>query len=146
MIVSQVRATLETWNWDYHHNPDSLLTNRKNALTEFLADYEDGKRTERYQVASLPSLPFSDNQFGLALCSHLLFLYSEHLSEASQCNLSWNFADVAKVVRIVGQCSQVSHQRAQLADCGRAGRVVGFVFAGGARGVWSVKFELVIIF
>lgn len=49
-------------------------------MNEFLADYEQGKRQQRYLHASLPHLPFKNNQFDLALCSHYLFLYSEHVN------------------------------------------------------------------
>gem|GEM_PF-5512513 len=30
----------------------------------------------RYRLAALPKLPFTDQEFDLCLCSHLLFLYS----------------------------------------------------------------------
>lgn len=100
IIVSQVRATLDTWNWSFHRSPDGLLANRKTALTRFLADYEIAKPAGRYQVASLPSLPFSDGQFNLALCSHLLFLYSELLSETFHVQAVMELCRVAEEVRI----------------------------------------------
>lgn len=110
VIVSQVRATLETWNWNYHHSPEGLLTNRRNALMKFLADYENGKRAGRYRVASLPSLPFSDGQFDLALCSHLLFLYSDQLSEKFHVQSVMELCRVAKEIRIFPLLA-LSHQR-----------------------------------
>ncbi len=39
-----------------------------------------GRREGRYLAASLPSLPFRSGEFDLALCSHLLFFYSDPLS------------------------------------------------------------------
>jgi hypothetical protein len=39
-----------------------------------------GKAEGCYVVGSLPRLPFRDGQFELALCSHLLFLYTDRLS------------------------------------------------------------------
>jgi hypothetical protein len=47
----------------------------------FLEDYEAGKTAGRYVEASLPSLAFGDGAFDLALCSHLLFLYSAQFDE-----------------------------------------------------------------
>jgi hypothetical protein len=48
------------------------------AVDFFLTDYQpDGTR---YVAASLPSLPFPDNHFRLALSSHLLFSYPDFLS------------------------------------------------------------------
>ena len=80
-VIAQVRATPDNWVWRYHRNPDELLFNRRKALARFLADYEDGRMQGRYQVAALPEFAFPDKHFALALCSHLLFLYSEQLSE-----------------------------------------------------------------
>jgi hypothetical protein len=52
------------------------------AMDEFLSDYEAGKSQGRYVDAELPNLPFQDSSFGLAVCSHLLFLYTAQLGEA----------------------------------------------------------------
>jgi hypothetical protein len=38
-----------------------------------------GKQQGRYVAAELPALPWPDDSFDLALCSHLLFLYSQQL-------------------------------------------------------------------
>ena len=51
------------------------------AMKEFLYDYPAGRKEGRYIDASLPSLPFKDGAFDIALCSHFLFLYSKQLSE-----------------------------------------------------------------
>ena len=48
-------------------------------MSAFLADYPPGLVQGRYCAAQLPELPFIDQSFNLALCSHLLFLYSEQL-------------------------------------------------------------------
>ena len=45
------------------------------AMREFFNDFVDGKRGARYVTAELPDLPFANNTFDLALCSHFLFLY-----------------------------------------------------------------------
>jgi hypothetical protein len=79
-IINQVKATPEDWVWTYHKSPDELRANRVKALQTFLQDYEDGKANGRYITGELPVLPFAANSFSLALCSHLLFLYSEQLT------------------------------------------------------------------
>jgi hypothetical protein len=48
-------------------------------METFLTDFEAGKQRGRYIDAELPNLPFDDSTFGLALCSHFLFLYSEQV-------------------------------------------------------------------
>lgn len=77
-IINQVIATPDNWVWKYHQNPQDLKANRIQALETFLADYVQGKQEHRYLVQELPHLDFSDRSYHLALCSHFLFLYSEH--------------------------------------------------------------------
>jgi ubiquinone/menaquinone biosynthesis C-methylase UbiE len=48
------------------------------AMEKFLEDYPNGG--ERYIEAELPTLPFEDESFDIALSSHFLLLYSEQLS------------------------------------------------------------------
>jgi len=78
-IISQVKATPDDWVWSYHRTAEHLKENRVNALCQFVADYENGKAQGCYVVGELPALDFKTNEFELALCSHFLFLYSDHL-------------------------------------------------------------------
>ncbi len=78
-IIGQVKATPGDWTWTYHKSPDGLRRNRERALETFLADYDAGKAEGRYVVGSLPHLPYPDQSFDIAVCSHFLFLYSEQL-------------------------------------------------------------------
>lgn len=63
-------------------------------------DYEEGLEEGRYIAADLPDLPFEDNSFDIALCSHLIFLYSDHLSEAFHKAAIDEMLRVANEVRI----------------------------------------------
>jgi len=129
--MEQVRATLNKWNWDYHCNPDGLLANRRKAMAKFLADYKAGRQAGRYQIASLPKLPFSDGDFNLALCSHLLFLYSDQLSEEFHVQAVLELCRVAREVRIFPLLT-LSHQpsphvipvRARLQQAGWSNEIV----------------------
>jgi hypothetical protein len=49
------------------------------AMCDFLSDYPRGKLEARYMAESAPILSFPDDSFGLAVVSHFLFLYSDHL-------------------------------------------------------------------
>ncbi|MDJ0701862.1 MAG: hypothetical protein QNJ46_01165 [Leptolyngbyaceae cyanobacterium MO_188.B28] len=49
-----------------------------NAIHQFIQDYDSSKQAGRYQISALPTLNLGDDDFDLALCSHFLFLYSEH--------------------------------------------------------------------
>jgi ubiquinone/menaquinone biosynthesis C-methylase UbiE len=46
----------------------------------FLDSYEQGCINKKYIPASLPDLPFKDNEFDISLSSHFLFLYTDNLS------------------------------------------------------------------
>lgn len=79
-VLSQCEARSEHYVWDRFPDIAALGTARREAMRRFAADFEPGKRAGRYVVGSLPHLPFTDSSFDLALASHLLFLYSNHLS------------------------------------------------------------------
>jgi hypothetical protein len=99
-ILAQVRATPEDWVWSYHSDPEDLLARRQTALERFLADYDQGLRERRYIIGELPSLPFPAGSFGIAVCSHLLFLYSDLLSEAFHIEAFLELCRVAQEVRV----------------------------------------------
>jgi SAM-dependent methyltransferase len=75
-IIAGVRATPGDWVWNWHTSPEALRRKRTRVLETFLADYPEGLREGRYVPGGLPRLPFTDANFELALCSHLLFLYA----------------------------------------------------------------------
>jgi hypothetical protein len=78
-VISQVKQNPDCFLWNYFRDPDHLGECRLASMKRFLADFEKGKQEGRYVAALLPTLPFADHQFSLALVSHLLFLYSEQL-------------------------------------------------------------------
>ncbi len=96
-MIAQVRATPGDWTWSYHRDPDDLCASRRAALERFLADYDDGLPAHRYIAGALPSLPFAEGAFGLAVCSHLLFLYSDLLTE------DFHLRAVAELCRVAGE-------------------------------------------
>lgn len=77
-IIQQIENSPGDWVWSYHKSPDDLRQNRLKALQAFMADYELGKQQGRYRLEAVPHLQCADQSFDLALCSHLLFLYSDH--------------------------------------------------------------------
>jgi len=79
-IIEQVRRNAQNYIWNDFRNPDVLGQHRLATMRAFLADFDSGRAAGRYLPDALPALSFRDGQFDLALCSHLLFLYSEQLS------------------------------------------------------------------
>ena len=99
-IIEQIRNTPDNWVWSYHKSPEDLRANREKAISLFLEDYDHGKIAGRYLNAELPRLDFRDRQFQLALCSHFLFLYSEHLSFEFHLESIRELCRIAEEVRI----------------------------------------------
>lgn len=99
-VLSQVRLNQTEFIWDTIPSVEALGETRMAAMRQFLADYEAGKKEQRYIEASLPTLPFNDKQFDIALCSHFLFLYSEHFSMDKHIDAIKELCRVAKEVRI----------------------------------------------
>ena len=69
-------------------------------MCQFLADFEIGKKENKYIAGELPKLKFKNQQFDLALCSHFLFLYSKQFSLNFHVNSIKELCRVAKEVRI----------------------------------------------
>lgn len=98
-VMSQVSAHPQNYVWTYHRSPGDLLNTRKRVISAFLSDYENGLKQERYVVAELPTLPFAAQSFDLAVCSHLLFLYSRLLSMEFHLQSILELCRVAKEAR-----------------------------------------------
>lgn len=99
-IIKQLKADRDSYNWTEFRDAEALGEQRMRAMNQFLADYETGKQAGRYQTESLPVTAFPDQSFDLALCSHLLFLYSAHLSEEFHLKAVRELLRVAAEVRI----------------------------------------------
>lgn len=100
-VLEQARRNAHEFVWD-EAIPDlaTLKRVRMSAMTAFLEDYETGRVEGRYLDAGLPSLPFADGAFDLALCSHFLFLYSQQLDEAFHLQSVRELCRVAREVRV----------------------------------------------
>lgn len=99
-IIEQVKNTPGDWTWTYHMSPDNLKQLRKEALDRFTKDFEAGKKEGRYLTGELPALQFQDRVFDIALCSHFLFLYSEHYDYNFHKAAVYEMLRIAEEVRI----------------------------------------------
>lgn len=97
VIVEQLKASRDDYVWGTIGSPEELGKLRMSAMQTFLTDFPCGKQEGRYIPGELPALPLADRQFDLALCSHLLFLYSEQLSP------EFHHAAVAELCRVAGE-------------------------------------------
>jgi len=99
-IIEQTRKHMGNFLWSSIGSIEELRETRMSAMTLFLADYDDGKMQGRYIDAELPTLPFGDAAFDIALCSHFLFLYSDRLSLDFHRQSIMQLCRVAREVRI----------------------------------------------
>jgi SAM-dependent methyltransferase len=99
-VIDQTRRNEHEFVWDSIPSVEELGRVRMAAMREFLRDYPAGVQEGRYVEAALPSLPFHDDQFDLAVCSHLLFLYSSQLGETFHHAAVLELCRVAREVRI----------------------------------------------
>jgi hypothetical protein len=81
--------------WHWYGSREQRDRMRAEAAEQFLADLV--AHPERYVAASLPHLPFDTGRFELALCSHLLFTWSDHLDAA------WHLAALRELARVAAQ-------------------------------------------
>jgi Methyltransferase domain len=100
IVMAQVRQNQNNFVWDVIPSIERLGEIRMSAMDAFLADFEHGKQQGRYVVGELPSLPFANEQFDIALSSHFLFLYSAHLSADFHRQAIAEMLRVAREVRI----------------------------------------------
>jgi len=99
-ILEETRRNTEEFVWDSIGSVEALGQLRMAAMQDFLGDYESGKAQGRYLDAALPTYPFGDGSFDLALCSHFLFLYTSQLGEAFHRSAVREMCRVATQVRI----------------------------------------------
>lgn len=99
-VVNRLRENSENYVWQNIKNPEHLGEVRMAAMQQFLADFPTGIQEGRYLTAELPELPFNKGEFDLALCSHFLFSYTDHLSEEFHLQSILELCRVAKEVRI----------------------------------------------
>ncbi|MCK0746100.1 class I SAM-dependent methyltransferase [Chromohalobacter nigrandesensis] len=99
-IMAKLQQGAENYIWDSLGSVEQLGQVRMRAMSKFLSDFEIGLQEGRYVSASLPALPFPDSKFDLALCSHYLFLYSDHVDGAAHLASMRELCRVAPEVRV----------------------------------------------
>jgi hypothetical protein len=100
VILAETRRNRNEFVWNAIASVEELGSIRMAAMEDFLADYNTGKMEGRYVDAALPELPFLDASFDIALSSHLLFLYTDHLDDMFHVLAVREMSRIAAEVRI----------------------------------------------
>ncbi len=112
VILEQGKKCKDDFVWTHIQSVEHLCEIRMSAMRNFLIDYPTGRKAGRYVDAALPHLPFVDGEFDLALVSHLLFLYSEHMDTSFHIAALRELCRITQEVRVFpimelnGQCSR----------------------------------------
>lgn len=96
-VIQETRMNMNEFVWQNIRSVEELGKIRMNAMHDFLSDYPKGKLEKRYIAESAPILSFTDGSFGLAIVSHFLFLYSDHL------DLKFHIDTITELCRICGE-------------------------------------------
>lgn len=99
-VMEQTQQNNHEFVWQRIASVEELGRTRTSAMNDFLVDYPAGTIDGRYVNGALPKLPFIDVAFDLALCSHFLFLYSDHLDLAFHLLSLRELCRVAHEVRV----------------------------------------------
>ena len=99
-VMAQTRKNKHEFIWETITSVEELGRIRMLAMDTFLDDFDAGKQTGRYIAGALPSLPFDNGRFDLALSSHFLFLYSAHFSAEFHLQALQEMLRVAQEVRV----------------------------------------------
>ncbi len=94
VVSEQLRKNQNDFVWKSIKSVDELISIRLTAMSDFINDYENGKKEQRYIHQELPKLSFSNDNFDLVLSSHFLFLYSEHF------NLQFHIDSILEMCRV----------------------------------------------
>jgi len=92
-LGKEVLKKSDRYSWHRIGTPEELIKTRMDAMSSFLEDYDRGLTEKRYLNAALPTLPFADKQFDVALVSHFLFLYES-------LGLDFHLASIKELMRV----------------------------------------------
>ncbi len=98
-----VREYPEGFTWNWFADPADHQVRRLAAVSRFLDDRS--AVPWRYVAAELPTLPFGDDAFDLALSSHLLFVYDDRLDLDTHVAACSELLRVAREVRVAPTAS-----------------------------------------
>jgi hypothetical protein len=126
LAQTRVNAAEFIWGPTTFESPEALGEARMRAMRAFLADYDAGKAEGRYVDAGLPSLPFADDAFDLAVSSHFLFLYSRQFDAAFHRAALLELLRVAAEIRVFPLLALGGTPSEHVEPCTAALREAGF--------------------
>ncbi len=99
-MLTATQRHADAFLWDEFISPEQLCRTRQAAMRQFLDDYSEQTTAGRYIAGALPNLPFADDSFDLALCSHYLFTYDDLIDQPAHIRAILEMLRVAHTVRV----------------------------------------------
>jgi len=96
--TDMIASHADRFTYAWYGSPEARAEMRDGAIERFATDYRT--HPDRYLAAELPSLPFPDRAFDLAVCSHLLFTWATDLGEPWHHDAILELTRVATEVRL----------------------------------------------
>lgn len=127
MMEQHLYDTYASYDWSYFTGVRHLVDQRLAAMEIFLEDFEEGRRAGRYVAGGLPRLPFPNDCFDLALCSHYLFTYGDRLDRDTHVRAVFELLRVAREVRVYPLVEADGRPSEHVAAVCRAVENAGFV-------------------
>ncbi|EDK35655.1 hypothetical protein [Clostridium kluyveri] len=78
ITMTKMEEIKDLYKWKYFKSIKHLKEHRKKAYEAFIWDFKQNSKAE-YVTTEYPKSYFKDKQFNIALVSHFLFMYDEHL-------------------------------------------------------------------
>ena len=149
VVSEQLKQNQNDFVWKNIKSVDELIDIRLTAMNNFIKDYENGKKEERYIHQELPKLSFKNDSFDLVLSSHFLFLYSEHFdlqfhidSILEMCRISKNEVKIFPLLDLKNQKSEYLEPILEvLSNKGFEAEIIktNYEFQKGANELLSIK-------
>ncbi|TVY00451.1 class I SAM-dependent methyltransferase [Cohnella terricola] len=92
---AKIAAMANSYDWSFYGSPENHRRIRESSMDLFAEHFRNETTRSRYYAASLPNLPFEDDTFQLAVCSHFLFLYSDAFDKR------FHAAAIAELLRVL---------------------------------------------
>lgn len=97
-VIEQMTVNYDKFVWNEIKTIDDLVSIRMNAMKNFLADFEKGKKEGRYVTHMMPDKTlYRDQQFDIGISSHFLLLYAN-------LGIDFHIATIQEMLRV---CQQV---------------------------------------
>jgi ubiquinone/menaquinone biosynthesis C-methylase UbiE len=96
-LCNLMEADAHRFVWSFFKSPDDVVEARMAAAKGFLDDFQLEGNARYYLPVGLPTLPFQDEEFDLAVCSHFLFLYSDAF------DADFHFAGLMEMTRVAAE-------------------------------------------